>query len=94
MRLGEDPAGQKIESRARAAETLGSVLQPYLLHKKAGLKPRTYEEAERHLLIHAKRLHGLRELPSHWRLRQLQYVGFRVLEHQHDQSGVGCRPRR
>ena len=36
MRLGEDPAGQKIESRARAAETLGSVLQPYLLHKKAG----------------------------------------------------------
>jgi integrase len=60
VRLGEDPAGQKIESRVRAAETLGSVLQPYLVHKKAGLKPRTYEEAERHLLLHAKRLHGLR----------------------------------
>jgi integrase len=59
VKLGEDPAGQKIESRARAVETFGSVLQPYLVHKKAGLKPRTYEEVERHLLMHAKRLHGL-----------------------------------
>jgi integrase len=59
VRLGEDPAGQKIESRTRAVETFGSVLRPYLVHKKAGLKPRTYEEVERHLLMHAKRLHGL-----------------------------------
>jgi integrase len=59
VRLGEDPAGQKIESRARAAETFGSVLQPYLVHKKAGLRPRTYLEVERHLLLHAKRLYGL-----------------------------------
>jgi integrase len=59
VKLGEDPAGQKIESRARAVETFGSVLRPYLVHKKADLKPRTYEEVERHLLKHAKRLHGL-----------------------------------
>ena len=59
VRLGEDPAGQKIESRTRAAETLGSVLRPYLLVKKSELKPRTYEEVERHLLQHSKRLHGL-----------------------------------
>src|SRR5215471_1820949 len=59
VRLGEDPAGQKIESRTRAAETLGSVLRLYLLVKKSELKPRTYEEVERHLLMHAKRLHGL-----------------------------------
>src|SRR5215471_13801084 len=30
VRLGEDPAGQKIESRTRAAETLGSILRPFL----------------------------------------------------------------
>src|SRR6516165_10932653 len=59
VRLGEDPAGQKIESRTRAAETLGSVLRPYPLVKKSELKPRTYEEVERHLLQHSKRLHGL-----------------------------------
>jgi integrase len=59
VKLGHDPAGQKIEARARAAETLGQVLQPYLLHKKASLRPRTYVEAERHLLTNAKRLHGL-----------------------------------
>ena len=59
VRLGQDPAGEKIESRTRAAETLGSVLRPYLLVKKSELKPRTYEEVERHLLMHAKRLHGL-----------------------------------
>jgi integrase len=59
VRLGEDPAGQKIENRARAVETLGPILQPFLVHKKAALKPRTYEEVERHLLMHAKRLHGL-----------------------------------
>jgi integrase len=59
VRLGEDPAGQKIESRTRAAETLGPVLKPYLAHKKPALKGRSYEETERHLLTHARRLHGL-----------------------------------
>src|SRR5215471_11855115 len=59
VRLGEDPAGQKIESRTRAAETLGSILRPFLLVKKAALKPRSYVEVERHLLQHAKRLHGM-----------------------------------
>jgi integrase len=59
VRLGEDPAGQKIESRTRAAETFGAILQPYLAEKKAGLKRRSYEEVERHLLKHAKPLHGL-----------------------------------
>ena len=41
VRLGEDPAGQKIESRTRAVETFGSVVRPFLAHKKAALKPRT-----------------------------------------------------
>jgi hypothetical protein len=55
VRLGEDPAGQKIESRARAVETFGSVVPPFLLHKKAALKPRPYVEVERHLLVNGKR---------------------------------------
>jgi integrase len=59
VRLGEDPAGQKIESRARAVETFGSILKPFLAHKRRALKPRTYEECERHLMMHTKRLHGL-----------------------------------
>ena len=60
VRLGEDPSGEKIENRARSVETLGSVLRPFLLIKKAELKARTYLEVERHLLMHAKPLHGLR----------------------------------
>ena len=59
VKLGHDPAGQKIESRTRAAETFGSVLRPFLSHKKVALKPRTYVEVERHLTMNAKRLHGL-----------------------------------
>jgi integrase len=59
VRLGQDPAGEKIESRTRAVETLGSILRPFLVVKKAALKPRSYEQVERHLLMHAKRLHGL-----------------------------------
>jgi integrase len=59
VKLGRDPAGQKIESRARATETVEHVLRAYLAHKKLGLKPRSYVEVERHLLTRVKRLHGL-----------------------------------
>ena len=31
----------------------------FLVYKKGALKPRSYEEYERHLVIHAQRLHGL-----------------------------------
>jgi hypothetical protein len=59
VKLGQDPGGEKIENRIRAVETFGTVLKPYLMHKKAALKLRTYQETERHLLAHAKRLHEL-----------------------------------
>jgi integrase len=60
VKLGEDPAGQKIESRTRAIETFGHVLRlSYLKEKRATLRPRSLVEVERHLLSHAKRLHGL-----------------------------------
>jgi integrase len=59
VRLGRDPAGEKAEGRTRAAETLAVVLQTYLAHKRASLKPGSYKGVERHLLRHCKPLHGL-----------------------------------
>jgi integrase len=59
VKLGEDPAGRKIENRARAHETLDHVLPIYLPHKNATLRPRTYIGVERHLKVHCKPLHGL-----------------------------------
>ena len=59
VRLGHDPSGNKIEARARAAETLGAKLKPYLEHKRKELRPRSFVEVTRHLMTHAKSLHGL-----------------------------------
>lgn len=58
VRLGRDPASERLEARARILETLGSLLPRYLARQKARLKPRSYKENERHLLIHAKSLHA------------------------------------
>ena len=59
--LGLDPAGEKFERRARAAETIGNILPAYLTQHKALCKPgsRSHTEVERHLLQHARSLHGL-----------------------------------
>jgi integrase len=58
IKLGDDPAGQKIEARAKAAETFGQILQPYLDHKRRELRPRSFEQVARHLGKHARTLHG------------------------------------
>jgi integrase len=69
VRLGHDPAGQKIEARNRAVETFEAAQKQFLASQKerlklphdykGRLKPRTYQEIERHLLTHAKPLHNL-----------------------------------
>ena len=59
VRLGGDPAGEKIEGRVRAAETMGAVLESYLSHQRQHLRPRSYVEVERHLRKHCRQLHGL-----------------------------------
>jgi integrase len=59
VRLGRDPAGEKTEGRARAAETMGAVTQSYLTYQSGHLRPRSYRELERHLLRYCKPLHGL-----------------------------------
>ena len=59
VRLGRDPAGEKTEGRARAAETMGAVAQSYLTYQSGHLRARSYRELERHLLRYCKPLHGL-----------------------------------
>ncbi len=54
VHLGRDPQMQKMESRAQAAVTLGSIVEQYLPRAKRKLKPRSYTEVERHLNVHWK----------------------------------------
>jgi integrase len=59
VRLGRDPAAEKDRAKARAAETFGALLPRFLERQRVRLKPRSYVEAERHLVVYAKALHGL-----------------------------------
>jgi integrase len=58
VRLGGDPAGEKVEARARVGETVGALLPRFLERQRARLKPRSWQEVDRHLTAHAKPLHG------------------------------------
>ena len=58
VRLGRNPAAEKRTAKAEIAETFGALLPRYLGHKRAQLKPRSYEEVERHLMSHCRPLHG------------------------------------
>jgi integrase len=59
VHLGRDPAGERAAARASAAETFETAVRLFLEHQKARLRPRSYPDVERHLLVHAKALHGL-----------------------------------
>ena len=59
VKLGRDPAGEKVEARSRAAETFEAVLRPFLARQKGRLKHRSYLETERYLLSQFKPLLGL-----------------------------------
>jgi integrase len=56
---GRDPAAEKTEARAKAADTLGRVAVEYLRHAKAKLRPGSYAETERHLLVNWRPLHPM-----------------------------------
>jgi integrase len=58
VRLGGDPHGEKLDAHANARHTFGALLAPFLAHQRARLKPRSYEETERHLLAQCKPLHA------------------------------------
>ena len=57
VRLGGDPASEKREARAKAAETFGAILPRYLAAQQRKRRPRSFKELERHLVKYAKPLH-------------------------------------
>ena len=59
VRLGRDPSAEKMDSRARAAETMAAVLPSFLEYQRGRLKPRSLVETERHLKKNARPLHPL-----------------------------------
>ena len=59
VRLGQDPVSEKAETIAQASETVESKFGPFLDRQARRLKPRSFAEVERHLLIQAKPLHRL-----------------------------------
>ena len=68
VRMGRDPAGEKQLNRSTATETFKAVALTYLAFQKEhggpeskGIRPRYYDEVERHLITHpqTKKLHGL-----------------------------------
>jgi integrase len=58
VKLGRDPAAEKHTARVKAGETFGALLPRHLAHQRAALKPRSYQEVERHLTAHCRPLHG------------------------------------
>jgi integrase len=58
VHLGGNPSAEKRAARVKAGETFGALLPRYIAHKLAQLKPRSFEEVERHLTMHARSLHA------------------------------------
>ncbi len=59
VRLGGDPAADKVIGRAQAANSFGDLARRYLEFQQDNLRPRSLVEVKRHLEDHAKPLHGL-----------------------------------
>ena len=57
--MGKDPADEKAKARLQAADTLRIIADQYLRNAKQRLKPRTYSEIERYLLVIWKPLHAI-----------------------------------
>jgi integrase len=58
VRLGGDPAADKREARAKAAETFGAILPRYLAVKRRECRPRSFKEIESRLGRLARPLHA------------------------------------
>lgn len=59
VKLGLDPAAGKVEGQARATEIFQYAARLFLARQQGRLKPRTYVEVVRHLMVHAKPLHPM-----------------------------------
>jgi integrase len=58
VRLGGDPAAEKAEAREHASNTVGGLVPAFLDRQRKRLKTRSMIETTRHLMKHAKPLHG------------------------------------
>ncbi|WP_201861588.1 tyrosine-type recombinase/integrase [Microvirga soli] len=59
VQLGSDPHAEKAQAKARAKITFEAVAERYLKHAQDRLKPRSFEEVERHLKKHWQPFQGL-----------------------------------
>jgi integrase len=59
VRLGEDPASDRIEAQRQASETFLPSAAEFLEIKRMEYRPGSFREIRRHLLLHAKPLHQL-----------------------------------
>jgi integrase len=57
--LGYDPQAEKIADRAKAKNTIDSIIDDYLAFKADKVRARTHEETERYLRKHWKPLHRM-----------------------------------
>lgn len=82
VKLGLDPAAGKIESQVRASEIFEYAALLFLAWQKGRLKPRSYIEVERHLMVHAQKLHPL----------QMTKIGRRDIAVRLTEIAVGSGP--
>jgi len=59
VKLGQDPAGDKTESRRRASDTFETIAKQFLAAKKKGMRPGSYDQIRRHIETYAQPLNGL-----------------------------------
>ena len=57
IRLGKDPVADRLDAHVRAGETFGALLPRFLARQRGRLKPRSYQESERHLSVQCRPLH-------------------------------------
>lgn len=59
VKLGQDPASDKVEAQRQASETFGPSAEEFLDTLRDRYRPKSFVEIQRHLLLHAKPLHQL-----------------------------------
>lgn len=59
VKLGQDPAGDKTESRKRASDTFEAIAKRFLAAKKLGMRPGSYDQIRRHIETYSQPLAGL-----------------------------------
>jgi integrase len=55
----KDPANERAVTRKAAAHTVGATIEAYLADKATRVRPRSFDEIQRHLNTHWRPLHGL-----------------------------------